>query len=99
MRIELVTEGGFAALPGLNRPMVLDCATLPQAEAAQCERLARELAAAPGPSAAPSALRDGRRYRLTLHFGERSVTCVAADQAMSGPFHELLQIVKAHGHR
>lgn len=99
MRIELVTEGGFAALPGLKRPVVLDSATLPQAEAAQCERLARELAAAPVSFAPPPAMRDGRRYRLTLHCGERPVTCVAADQAMSASFHALLQIVKAHGQR
>lgn len=99
MRIELVTEGGFAALPGLNRPVLLDCATLPDAQAAQCERLASELAAAAPAGPVPSALRDGRRYRMILHFDDRTVTYAAADMAMPPAFQELLQLLRAHGRR
>jgi hypothetical protein len=98
MRIELVTQGGFAALPGLNRPIVLDCAALPAAVAAECEALASAVRAA-GSQAAPAALRDGRSYRLTITADGQAETYTAADQAMGASFERLLQLVRQHGHR
>jgi len=99
MRIEVVTEGGFAALPGLHKPLVLDCAGLPADVAAQCGELVRELAAAPHVTAAPAALRDGRRYTIKVETGGRMLSLAASDTAMSPAFRALLDLARAHGKR
>lgn len=99
MRIELVTEGGFAALPGLQRPIVLDCAALPPAQVAEAERLAGELAAAPPAAAAATALRDARTYRLTVDGPEGPRVYTATDQAIAPAFAALLELVRTQGHR
>lgn len=99
MRIELVTEGGFAALPGLQKPVVLDCAALPPDVAAQCEELVRELTAAPPPSAAPAALRDARRYTVRVEADGRTSSFAASDTAMPAAFRRLLDLVRSHGRR
>ena len=97
MRIEVVTEGGFAALPGLQRPVVLDCAALPAGQAAQCDTLVRELAADTAVRVAPAAMRDGRRYTLKIDDGGRTRTFTASDMAMSEAFRSLLALVRASG--
>ncbi|GGY95685.1 protealysin inhibitor emfourin [Pseudoduganella plicata] len=103
MRIELVTEGGFAALPGLQKPVVLDCALLPADVAvdvtAQCNELVRELAAAPPAAATPTALRDARRYTVTVEADGRTSSFTASDTAMSAAFRHLLDLVRSHGRR
>jgi hypothetical protein len=99
MRIELVTEGGFAALPGLQKPVVLDCAVLPADVAAQCGELVRELAAAPPPAAAPTALRDARRYTFKVEADGRTASFAASDTAMPPAFRHLLDLVRSHGRR
>lgn len=99
MRIELVTDGGFAAMPGLKRPLVLDCATLPAAQAAEAARLVRALAAAPPAQAAPATLRDARDYRLTVQDADGARSYTASDQAMAPAFEALLQLVRTLGHR
>ena len=45
MRIELVTDGGFAAFPGLAAPIALDDAKLPADRRAELQRLLNELGA------------------------------------------------------
>lgn len=103
MRIEVVTEGGFAALPGLQRPLVLDCAGLPADVAAQCDELVQALrhalAAAPHVTAAPAALRDGRRYTIQVDSEGQSLSLAASDTAMSPPFRALLDLARTHGRR
>lgn len=99
MRIEVVTEGGFAALPGLQKPLVLDCAGLPADVAAQCGELVQELAAAPHVTAAPAALRDGRRYTIKVEWEGRTLSLAASDTAMSPAFRALLDLARTHGQR
>lgn len=99
MRIEVVTEGGFAALPGLQKPLVLDCAGLAADVAAQCGKLVHELAAAPHVTAAPAALRDGRRYTIKVESDGQPLTLAASDTAMSPAFRALLDLARAHGKR
>jgi len=99
MRIEVVTEGGFAALPGLQKPLVLDCAGLPADVATQCDELVRELAAAPHATAAPAALRDGRRYRVKVESDGQALSLAASDTAMSPAFRALLDLARTHGKR
>jgi hypothetical protein len=99
MRIEVVTEGGFAALPGLQKPLVLDCAGLPPDVAAQCCTLVHELAAAPHASATPAALRDGRRYTISVDHGGRKLSLSASDTAMPSAFRALLELARTHGKR
>lgn len=99
MRIEVVTEGGFAALPGLQKPLVLDCAALPADVATRCDELVHELAAAPHVTAAPAALRDGRRYTIKIETGGQTLALAASDTAMSPAFRALLDLARAHGTR
>ena len=99
MRIEVVTEGGFAALPGLQKPLVLDCADLPAEVAAQCGDLVHELAAAPHVTAAPAALRDGRRYTIRVETDGQTLSLATSDTAMSPAFRALLELARTHGKR
>jgi len=98
MRIELTTEGGFAAVPGLQRPMRLDCAALSPEQAAQCEALVRAVAAEPV-QAEPSAMRDGRRYTLRIDDGGRTLLFSATDMTMAPGYRGLLEFVRLHGAR
>jgi hypothetical protein len=99
MRIEVVTEGGFAALPGLQKPLVLDCDALPADVAARCRDLVRELAAVSHVSAAPAALRDGRRYTIRVESDGQPLSLAASDTAMSEAFRALLELARTHGKR
>lgn len=101
MRIEVATEGGFVAAPGLAKPVVLDTATLPPDEAAACEQLAREVVADADTSQAqpPPLMRDGRTYRMKVELDGREVALQAADGAMSHACRQLLKLVRARGSR
>ncbi len=68
MRVELTIDGGFAYLPGLAKPMVVDTAHLSAAESAQLKRLCAAALAIAGHKAKPppATLYDARRYHLTI---------------------------------
>jgi hypothetical protein len=99
MKVTLATEGGIAAtvLAGLP-PRVLDTDTLPEADAAELERLV----AAAVPSVAegteePSGLaRDAMTYSITVEEGGRASVLVQSDTTMSPEFGALLRWVKRH---
>jgi hypothetical protein len=42
VRIQFRSEGGFAHFPGLSKPMIVDTASLPAADAAELEQLVHE---------------------------------------------------------
>jgi len=50
-------------------------------------------------TAAPAALRDGRRYTIKVETGGRMLSLAASDTAMSPAFRALLDLARAHGKR
>jgi hypothetical protein len=87
MHIEMQTEGGIAAFPGLSRPVAIDTAQLPPADASALEDLARKadfFALPAQASTAPAGAADYRRYTITIDDGGRSHT-VVADEPIENP--------------
>ena len=77
MRVEWLTDGGIAAFPGLNKPIVVDSADLPPAQARRLEQLVSDahffdLPAAP--RALPKGAADIRSHTITVEDGGRSHT-------------------------
>jgi hypothetical protein len=78
MKITLEINGGFAHIPALNRPVVVDTAQIEPALATQLEALVRqarffELPAQSGTTAARGAA-DLRTFTLTVRDQQRSNT-------------------------
>ena len=101
MRIELSVDGGFAAIPGLAKPIVLDPANVSSDQGAQLQQLVNaaltENARRESVNAAP--VPDGRHYRLIIHgVGERH-ELEAADPVIPPAFDALMDFVKANGRR
>lgn len=101
MHIELHTEGGFAAIPGLSRPVVLDDVA---ASAADCGTLNALVDAAleeqrRAPATTPHNFPDARSYRLSIERDGRHDWLSASDTQVPPAFKQLMQFVKQHGHR
>jgi Emfourin len=81
MRIRLETEGGFAAFPGLNRPIEVDTAQLPAAEAAELDHLVdgARFFEQPAITPAPPGAADYRQYTITVERPGRTHTVRVAD--------------------
>ena len=76
MRVEFKTDGGFAYLPGLNQPFIIDTGELSAREVGELERLmdaARffDLSETTEPRRATA---DTRRYTISVSSPERSHT-------------------------
>lgn len=74
MHIQFSTEGGFAAFPGLNRPVTIDTSALPAEEGAALERLIETTRFFDRParaSVAPKGAADYRQYTISVVDGER----------------------------
>ncbi len=102
MRVELVTDGGFAAIPGLAKPVLLEAASLASTQGAELKRLvAAALAekAQRGPvKAAP--VPDGRSYRITIVEDDGARHQIeAGDPAVPPAFEALMDFARANGHR
>ena len=104
MRIELATEGGFAAMPGLAKPVLLEAASLSPEQGAELQRLV-QAALAEKASQAPTKARaapvpDGRSYRITVE-GEGSARKLieAADPAVPPAFQALMEFARSNGRR
>src|SRR5215471_1440517 len=97
MRVELKTDGGFAYMPGLNKPLTLDDKTLSKSQADALRRLidsARfyEMPAVvgkPSPGAA-----DYRRYTLTIVDGKQQHTVEAVDPVSDPGLKALMDYVR-----
>ena len=82
MRVEFQTEGGVAYFPGLSKPVVVNSADLPKAQAAQLQQLIDnahffELPAAS--RALPKGAADMRTYTITVEEGRRHSTVRLVD--------------------
>lgn len=97
MRIEYKQDGGFAAIPGLNKPFVLDSGDLAAAKAHELSSLidachffdVPKVAPAPHPGAA-----DYRRITLTVVDGKRRHTVVRSDPVVEPRLQALIVFVE-----
>jgi hypothetical protein len=74
MRIEFKMEGGFAPLPTLSRPFVIDTAQLPPALGTEIERLvaAANFFDQPEVAPPPPTAADYRTFTITITDGART---------------------------
>jgi hypothetical protein len=73
VRIDFRVEGGFAAFPGLARPVTLHCDTLPPAEREKLRQLVEraDFFALPAQRHAQPDVRDARSYTIEIDDGQR----------------------------
>jgi hypothetical protein len=103
MRVALVTEGGFAALPGLARPVVVSGQAVATAECDELHRLVQAvLDEHADPAVAPSsasACADGRTYCIRIEHDGGHNEIVAGDPAVPPAFGALMRFIRQHGTR
>jgi hypothetical protein len=101
MRVELTTDGGFADIPGLAAPMVVDSAHLAAEEAAQLQRLCDAASAAAMQPATPPASPnpDGRRYHLTIETAESPPELTRTDPSTHPAIAQKRAVVQQGGQR
>ncbi|MFP5390443.1 MAG: protealysin inhibitor emfourin [Gammaproteobacteria bacterium] len=101
MHIELVTEGGFAAIPGLARPLVIDDSSTLDGHASELEALV-DAALAEQKSVAPALtpnLPDARQYHLVIERGGQRYNLCATDSVVPPAFKALMRFVRQHAVR
>ena len=98
MIITLQRTGGFAAIPGLSTPVVLDTAHLPETVAAALETLVSELAggAVPKVIPPPPGAADFRSLRLQVESPELSGTWEFTDAVRDRVLLALVELVEDH---
>ena len=77
MRVELQTEGGVAYFPGLSKPVVVNSAELPKAQASQLQQLVDDAHFFELPAVSrslPKGAADMRSYTITVEDGRRRST-------------------------
>lgn len=81
MRVELTIDGGFACIPGLAKPIVLDGTQLRGSDLAELRRLCQAAVATPNRATKTQSqsLPDARRYRLTLEIDGAEHKITVAD--------------------
>ena len=102
MRIRFKTDGGFAYLPGLNRPVTIDTGKLSEEEAGKMEQLVEaagffELPETPEPRRGA----DLREYTISVSSSGREHTVKLVDPIEEPPVWELVEYLrsKARGSR
>jgi len=99
--VTLRIDGGFAYMPGLAGPIALNATQLGDKHAAQLQRLC-ESACAVAPKRKASraaAVPDGRRYQLTVEWGDSRREVTAADPVDAPALAELIAFIEKHGRR
>jgi hypothetical protein len=101
LRVELTIDGGFAYVPGLAKPIVLDGAELAASDLAKLRLLCREALATPNRDARAqtASLPDARRYRLTLEIDGQRHEITAADPVGLPVVAELIEFLRTRGSR
>ena len=99
VRVELTIDGGFAYIPGLAGPIVLDGAQLAAADAGELGRLCRAALAVTKRASAKqrAAMPDARRYQLTIALDDKKHELVAADPISPPAVAALIAFVRQHG--
>ena len=101
LRVTLRIDGGFACLPGLAQPIVLDAAQLDAGDAAALRGLcdAAFEAARTNVADGTAPIPDGRRYRATIEAGDARHEITAADPIADPAVAALIAFIEAHGRR
>lgn len=102
IRIELTIDGGFAYVPGLAKPIVVESAQLDAADAQELQRLCEALPAAaaqPKQSTRSSAMPDARAYTLTIETPGTRLQINAADPVENRHVAKLIAFVRKRGHQ
>ena len=92
MRIEFETEGGLAYFPGLSKPVAVDSSDLPEAQAAELERLVRAVgfsALPPTVGTLSKGAADYQQYTVTVEEGGQRHTVRFTDP-VDDPNHRAL---------
>lgn len=101
MRVELTVDGGFAYIPGLAGPIVVDGAQLAAIDAIELRRLCEAaLAVTKGAADNPrpsSAMPDARRYLLTVDVDGDRHGLIASDPVSSPAIAALIAFVRQRG--
>jgi len=99
VRVELTIDGGFAYIPGLAGPIVVDGAQVAAAEAGELRRLCRAALAVTTSAAGTkrAATPDARRYQLTIVIDDKKHELVAADPVNPPAVAALIAFVRQHG--
>ena len=95
MRIAFSIDGGLASLPGLRRPVTLDCDRLPPERAARLHQLverARFFSATPAASSRPAA--DARSYTVKIDDGTQCRTLTVAEPIADASLRELVAEIR-----
>ena len=67
MLVEFTMEGGVGYFPGLQEPVTIDSAALPDADAAELARLVGAANLEQHQPTSPSGVADGRHYTIVVH--------------------------------
>lgn len=93
MKLRLDIAGGIAA-PLMSRQLVVDSATLPEAQQRQLETLVEQALSEPPREVNPR-LRDAMSYELTVVSDRGEQTIVAYDGSVSRVLRELIELLKS----
>jgi hypothetical protein len=91
MHIDFRIDGGLAAVPGLAKPVSIDCAALPANDAARLGKLVRKadfFGVRPQAAAAP--LPDARTYTIAIDDGLQCRTLTFAEPIADTSMRELV---------
>jgi len=97
MRVELQTDGGVAYFPGLSKPVVVNSADLPQAQANQLQQLLDDARffELPGASRSlPKGAADIRSYTITVEDGRRRSTVRLVDPIENKSLQALIKFLE-----
>ena len=101
MHVELTTDGGLAAFPGLATPILVDAAKLSPELSGKLEGLVNSALTekVPRGSGKDASYRDVRHYRITIQRGGTRDNIEADDPKIPPAFNALMEFVKANGSR
>ena len=97
MRVQFKTEGGIAYFPGLSKPVTIDSADLPEAEAARLRQLLDSTRFFDLPSESRALRRgaaDYRQYTIAVEDGQRRHTVRLADPVEDPALQELVNFLQ-----
>lgn len=98
MRVRLRIDGGFAHIPGLARPVIVDTETLDAEAAGALRRLCADIdnVAQARPETEATVAPDARRYRIEIESGEGRRELVASDPVTDPAVAALIAFVQEH---
>ena len=96
MRIGFRIEGGFAAFPGLAKPVTIDCEALSPAEHARLAELVQQanFFALPSHAPAPEGTADARAYTIEVDDGQRCKSVTVCEPIADAALRDLVDALR-----